>query len=175
MRKIVFMLISIAMAATAIACSDSSVATQNNDLYLSVKNELAALPADYSTEDAVDDGCFVIVHGEVRSDRKIADDFISNAKKGTPGALRIVQYTVEGDPIITQVIFDGSVFHSILDASRDTFGVDTGQYEESEYPYLETYQFTQEETGDDYETVYLTLVALYTRHPAAAESLFQSF
>jgi len=87
-----------------------------------IRAELKKLPRNYQPEKAVEDGCFVILHGKLQSDPKLADDFAAAAKAGQATSLRIVQYTIEGDPIIMHVDFRDGVFHALYDHSRDQFG-----------------------------------------------------
>jgi len=87
-----------------------------------IKAELKMLSRNYQPEKAVEDGCFVILHGKLRSDPKLANDFAAAAKAGQATSLRIVQYTVEGDPIIMHVDYRDGVFHALYDVSRDQFG-----------------------------------------------------
>lgn len=87
-----------------------------------IKAELKKLPQRYEPEKAVEDGCFVILHGKLQSDPKLADDFAAAVKEGQAASLRIVQYTVEGDAIIMHVDYRDSAFHALYDVSRDHFG-----------------------------------------------------
>lgn len=48
--------------------------------------------------------------------------FKANTEKGKKDKLVIVQYTTEGDPIFLELQYDGAVFKSTLDTSRDTYG-----------------------------------------------------
>ena len=105
--------------------------------YSEIKQELSLIPKEYSIQNAVDDGCFVELHGSIKSDRKIADQFLANTQSGKKASLKIVQYTTEGDLIITKVVYDGRVYYGAEDDSRDAFG---GGYFEFEYPYLKIFQ-----------------------------------
>jgi hypothetical protein len=100
------------------------------------KAELKSLPQKYESAKAVADGCFVILHGRLLSDPKMADNFTAAARAGKAASLRIVQYTIEGDPIITQVDFLDGIFHGLLDESRDNFGRFGSEIVEYEMPYL---------------------------------------
>ena len=101
-----------------------------------IKTELNKLPQKYESKKAVEDGCFVILHGKLQSDPKLADDFAAAAKAGQAASLRIVQYTVEGDPIIMHVDYRDGGFHALYDVSRDNFGAFGSDIVEYSMPYL---------------------------------------
>jgi hypothetical protein len=98
--------------------------------------ELKKLPQNYQPEQAMEDGCLVILHGKLLSDPQIAAGFIAAARAGKAASLRIVQYTVEGDPIIMQVDYQDGIYHGLLDESRDHFGRFGSEIIESDMPYL---------------------------------------
>lgn len=112
-------------------------------------SDLTGLPAKYSTEQAVKDGCFVIIHGKLLSDPQIAEDFKQKTKAGTIARLRIAQSTIEGDLIITQVDFADGVYHAITDSSRDHFRGTSPAYHTYAFPYLKTF------TNDHDQIAYL--------------------
>lgn len=66
------------------------------------------LPKDYSLEQAIKDGCFVITNNKIYNKNRL-DEFIQNtevnAKSRKEDTITIVQYTREGDPIITELSF----------------------------------------------------------------------
>lgn len=70
--------------------------------------EIENLPKQYSLEQAIKDGCFVITNNKIYNKNKL-DEFIQNtgvnAKNRKEDTIRIVEYTREGDPIITQISF----------------------------------------------------------------------
>lgn len=63
---------------------------------------------DYSLEKAVENGYFVIAHNTIYNKQKL-DEFIKNteinAKNRIEDSIKIIQYTVEGDPIITELSY----------------------------------------------------------------------
>lgn len=69
---------------------------------------LEDLPKNYSLEQAINDGCFVITRNKIYN-KHILENFINNtsinAKERKEDSIRIVQCTTEGDPIITEVSF----------------------------------------------------------------------
>lgn len=102
--------------------------------YADIKAELTKIPEEYKSEDAVAAGHVVIVHGTMASDPAILTGFIEETWKGVKKDLTLVQYTIEGDPILTRVYFDGAVYRGMEDSTRDKFG-EQG-YREFEFRYL---------------------------------------
>ncbi len=101
---------------------------------------LDRLPADYTREAALENGDVVITHGETRNIEKL-EDFINKTSFGMAAMVRVVQYTVEGDPIITDYIYNengGGYFKYRHDNSRDKFGGPNTGITETIYSYLIT-------------------------------------
>ncbi|PJI10100.1 MULTISPECIES: DUF4362 domain-containing protein [Clostridium] len=48
--------------------------------------------------------------------------FIDNVSKGIKDRINLVRYTTEGDPIITQLYFNGKYIQIYIDNSKDKFG-----------------------------------------------------
>jgi hypothetical protein len=71
--------------------------------------ELEKIKANYTSEQAIADGAIVIEQNEIKN-MEMADKFISNVSRKTASMLRIVQYTAEGDPVITDITFTVSYF-----------------------------------------------------------------
>ncbi len=70
--------------------------------------EIENLPKQYSLQQAIKDGCFVITNNKIYNKNKL-DEFIKNTGVNTESrkedTIRIVEYTKEGDPIITEISF----------------------------------------------------------------------
>ncbi|HSP48105.1 MAG TPA: DUF4362 domain-containing protein [Clostridiaceae bacterium] len=86
------------------------------------RTEGKEIPKEYQPEEAVAAGHVVIVHGTMLSDPAILAGFIEGTGKGEKKDLTVVQYTVEGDPIVTSVRYDGTVYRGVEDTTRDRFG-----------------------------------------------------
>ncbi|MEL7608953.1 MAG: DUF4362 domain-containing protein [Bacillota bacterium] len=99
--------------------------------------ELADLPEEYTSEEAIANGDYVNVHGQI-SNADAMTAFLDAVAKKAPAAIRTVSYTVEGDPIIADIVFDGSVFSVTNDATRDAFGAQ--EVTRSEYQNLLEYE-----------------------------------
>lgn len=90
--------------------------------YLSIDG----LPEEYSFEQALYDGCFVITDKQVYN-TEILDEFIENTKitnkNRTSDILRIIQYTKEGDVLITDICYQRyqNRYVVVTDNSKDRF------------------------------------------------------
>ncbi|MDR0434776.1 MAG: DUF4362 domain-containing protein [Gracilibacteraceae bacterium] len=88
---------------------------------LSAWTPLTDLPADYSKEQAIKDGVYVIHGAEIHNQRRV-DAFYADALAGRAAFMRVMQYTIEGDPIITDYRYDGETYTVVYDSTRDKFG-----------------------------------------------------
>lgn len=86
---------------------------------------LAEVPEDYPFETAVERGDVVNLHGEL-TNTEAYEKFKSTLEKGEPTFMRFVAFTIEGDPILMDVNYDGTTFNLTQDVSRDAFsgGID---------------------------------------------------
>lgn len=101
---------------------------------------LEKLPKDYSQVEAAGNGDIVITFGETKNADRL-NKFVNKAALGMPAMVRIVQYTVEGDPIITDFIYKQTQSDYYLyrqDNSRDAFGGTGIGITEKIYSYLIT-------------------------------------
>ncbi len=101
------------------------------------------LAKDYSPEEAKADGCYVEnVDGKENEDEnlEVAARFQQNASQGICAYLRKVSYTTEGDPIITDFIYDGIKFYAVTDSTRDSYGGTGSRISSKEYSFLNTYE-----------------------------------
>ncbi len=109
-----------------------------------VKEKLAKYPTDYEAVLQMD--AYIIVHGTVKKGQEKWDDFLLAVQNGETAEIDIVGFTVEGDPIITYLQFDGEAFLMVRDNTRDAWG--NGAVTESKYSYLNILQ-----DSDDTEAV----------------------
>lgn len=99
----------------------------------------SGLDKDYSPEAAVEDGCYVEgLAGKENEDS--AFRFQEHSSQGISAYLRKVSYTIEGDPIITDFIYDGTKFYVVNDATRDAFAGSGSKISSKEYSYIHTYE-----------------------------------
>lgn len=76
----------------------------------------------YSIKEVLEYGDIINIHGSILNDEKL-DVFLENINNKIEDQIKIVQYTIEGDPIIVEVIYDGKELTYIYDNTRDNFGV----------------------------------------------------
>lgn len=105
--------------------------------------DIRTLPEDYGSwdnrQEAIDDGVVVYSHQEV-SNIEVLESFMENVSKGKSDSLRILYYTIEGSPIITDVSYErlqatGDRFAVTVDTTRDSFA-SFGKLETSYWAYL---------------------------------------
>ncbi len=95
--------------------------------------ELSDLPEEYAREDAIANGDYVYTGRGYANEEKMTALLDAVAAKKS-AAIRITRYTDEGDPIIADVVFDGSKFTVQNDTTRDKFGPQA--LTQSEYLYM---------------------------------------
>lgn len=94
------------------------------------------LPADYNPEAAVKNGDIVLLHSEAKNTGKLTE-FLGKVQLGIPAMVRITEFTVEGDAIITDCLYNQKYFIFRHDNTRDKFGSGTG-VTETIYSFLVT-------------------------------------
>lgn len=83
----------------------------------------ANYPDDYSPEQGEKDGMFVVIHGKVfGSSMSAMEQFLAYTEHNEPTDIKILQYTIDGDPIFTSVTYNGANYQVLTDSSRDKFG-----------------------------------------------------
>ena len=93
------------------------------------KKKLEEIPQNYPTNQAVKDGCVVISNNSVFNKSKL-DSFITNTNANNENRksdfIRIIKYTIEGAPIITDLEYKaGEGYTLTTDNTRDGYAVDT--------------------------------------------------
>lgn len=61
------------------------------------------------------------MHGEIENEERF-EEFLNNVEKGQKDSIRVVKYTVEGDPILYYFEYDGEIIKATTDTRRDKFG-----------------------------------------------------
>lgn len=122
--------------------------------FAAAKDRLAAYPDEF--EELCQTEAYIILHGSVEKGQEKWEDFLTGVKAVEPAAIDIVQFTIEGDPIITCLYFDGQEFYVVRDNTRDAFAGSGTGITESRYPYLNIIR------GEVYTEVYLSKEAELT-------------
>lgn len=118
-----------------------------------MKNEyvkLEELPKNYNLKEAIEDGCFVDIHGE-KYHKERYEEFMQQYQKKESAFLRFVAVTIEGDPIIYDIKYDSQKDKIIIkmDATRDKFSsIEDQTISQKEYEKIGIYQETFE--GEEY-------------------------
>ncbi|GED17043.1 DUF4362 domain-containing protein [Aneurinibacillus migulanus] len=110
MRKIVVFLIAIVL----ISCKHEQSPTNN---WSSTKQQDET---GYPLEMAMRSGDVVGVHGQVFNLEKL-EVFMLNVQKKKDSNVKIVQYTIEGDPIFRELDYEGGRIHIVIDNAADKF------------------------------------------------------
>jgi hypothetical protein len=76
---------------------------------------------EYSPELAEGNKDVVNLHGKW-SNENVWNDFVDNVKKGTSDGIHITSYTIEGDPIFQDLIFNGRSIEYTFDNTHDAYG-----------------------------------------------------
>ena len=93
------------------------------------RKQLEEIPQDYPMNQAIKDGCVVMSNNAVFN-KSMLDSFIDNTnvnnKDRKSDFIRFVQYTIEGDAIITDLEYKAGLGYILTtDNTRDAFGADT--------------------------------------------------
>ena len=99
---------------------------------------LEKIPQYYPMNQAIKDGCVVMSNNAVFN-KSMLDSFIDNTnvnnKDRKSDFIRFVQYTIEGDAIITDLEYKADVGYILTtDNTRDAFGADTRVIKNSDIP-----------------------------------------
>ncbi len=93
---------------------------QSSDAMKTIRERLEQYPADYET--ICETEAFVVVHGKVKTGLDKWEAFLEATGDGKPASVDIVQFTEEGDPIITCLSHDGTSYMVVVDSTRDNWG-----------------------------------------------------
>ncbi len=120
------------------------------------RKQLEEIPQDYPMNQAIKDGCVVMSNNAVFN-KSMLDSFIDNTnvnnKDRKSDFIRFVQYTIEGDAIITDLEYKADVGYILTtDNTRDAFGADTRVIKNSDIP-SEFYTIDLVENEDFFDIV----------------------
>ena len=72
----------------------------------------------YDSEKAVKNGDVINMHGPIFNFDRF-DRFLDSVEAGETASVRITNYTLEGNPTLYNLAFDGSVFDLVIDRSKN--------------------------------------------------------
>lgn len=87
-----------------------------------LKNIVGFHPSQSLSEYIPSDEDIVTRLGRVSNGNRFTS-FLKHVQKAEFDEIRLVHYTIEGDPILHDLIYNGDEIHSTLDTRRDKFGV----------------------------------------------------
>lgn len=106
--------------------------------FTKVKARLAEYPEDF--DQLCQQEAYIIIHGSVEKGQEKWDSFLAQVKALESAAIDIIQFTIEGEPIITYLYFDGQEFYVVRDNTRDAYAGSGAGVSECTYPYLNILQ-----------------------------------
>lgn len=108
--------------------SKKNIAQTEKAIKIETKNEsiedytpITELPKEYNPDMAIEKGDVVKAIGNEGNFHKLSR-FVENVKNKKPDFIRVVLTTIEGDPIIHDLNFNGKTIHLTMDTTRDAFG-----------------------------------------------------
>lgn len=84
-------------------------------------SKLSHLPSDLTFEQMKDMGFYIYSHGKI-TNQDVMDQFLNNVENKIPSSIIIVQFTIEGDPFLNEVIYQENNITIYHDGTRDKFG-----------------------------------------------------
>lgn len=113
----------------------------------STNSQLYSLPYNLTLEEMKEKGFYIYIHGEVFNQDSITQ-FLTNVENKIPSSVIVVQFTIEGDPILDEIIYKEDKIVTYYDGTRDRFGdfpeilrheyQNIGIYEKTLYAYNDT-------------------------------------
>ena len=101
--------------------------------------ELENMELDYNFSQMVEDKCYIVTNSNTVYHIEELDKFIENVKNKVSDEIRIVQYTIEGQPILTNLEYTNNKFILKVDNRRDGYAseedrkITTEEYDEAKY------------------------------------------
>lgn len=89
---------------------------------ISINDPEAELPAVYPKELAINNGDVVFISQNQSFNEEQVTEFIANVANSKNDWIRIVRFTLEGDPIIQQLVYNDGELNHTIDSTRDKFG-----------------------------------------------------
>lgn len=115
-----------------------------NDFYnteLTKNRDIRNLSKEYTSFDAQKDNCFVI--GAMVNNDNLYSEFMENYKNKKTAFIRVAQNTVEGDLILTDILYyeKSDKLYIVTDNTRDKFSAETDRIIElKEFNYISEYK-----------------------------------
>lgn len=119
--------------------------------YLDIKHDelennkyikLEDLEIDYNLSKMIEDECYILLNSNIVYNIEELDDFMDNVENNISDEIRIVQYTIEGQPILTNLEYKDNKFIVKIDNRRDGYAakdekkIITKEYDGAKYKLL---------------------------------------
>lgn len=89
------------------------------------KTKIEELPKEYSLAEAIKDNCVISIHGDELYNKDELDRFLENVNSNKPDFIRCINYSVEGEMLITDITFEGNnSFRACVDWTRDNWSAE---------------------------------------------------
>lgn len=108
---------------------------ENSKKYEKLEN----IPLDYNFSKMVEDKCYIVTNSNAIYHIETLDNFLKNVENDIPDEIRIVQYTIEGQPIITNLEYTKDKYILKFDRTRDGYAskedkkITTTEYDATKY------------------------------------------
>ncbi len=109
--------------------------------------DIRTLGENYSSQDAINSNCFVKIHLE-KYNENLLDLFIENMNNDLTSSIRIIETTIEGEIIITDIKYDSNSKNVkvVRDFTRDTYmNKEDATITYVEYETVEKYEYRDQE------------------------------
>lgn len=150
---IIILVLIIAVIATSIAIEDRKVGdiySKENYEAKSIRYvELKDLPLDYNFTDMVADGCYIIMNTDIVYNVSKFEKFMKDVESNVPSEVRVVQWTVEGEPVITDLEYTKEKFIIKHDNRRDHFSIEKDRVISIEEYDTSKYKLIKENSGQN--------------------------
>lgn len=128
---------------------NSQVEEYQTKSFADIKDIFGSYP-DTLDELKKSDNIFIVVHSNVNQGKELWDSFYQKVQDKQPSELMIAQFTMEGDPILNYLTYDGEKIYVVEDKSRDAFKGDNEDYFEYTYSYIKEFEDSNEDTKGQY-------------------------
>lgn len=127
---------------TQISRKNKEIVNKNNENQIVSSKKyinLEDVKLDYNFAQMVEDKCYIVTNSNTVYHIKELDNFIKNVENNIPDEIRIVQYSIEGQPILTNLEYKDNKFILKFDNRRDGYAseqdkkITINEYDGEEY------------------------------------------
>ena len=93
---------------------------EDNSKYVALED----VKLDYNLANMVEDKCCILMNSDIVYHIEELDNFIKNVENNIADEIRIVQYTIEGQPILTDLEYENNKFILKIDNRRDGYAAE---------------------------------------------------